>query len=66
MAKGVLVGGISGIPPTKVIIIGAGIVGEYAARTALAMGGGVKTFDNSIYRLKRIQNNIGQECYGHR
>lgn len=57
--KGVLVGGISGIPPTKVIIIGAGIVGEYAARTALAMGASVKIFDNSIYRLKRVQNNIG-------
>lgn len=57
--KGVLVGGISGIPPTKVIIIGAGIVGEYAARTALAMGASVKIFDNSIYRLKRLQNNIG-------
>src|SRR5690606_11375249 len=46
--KGVLVGGISGIPPTKVIIIGGGIVGEYAARTALAMGASVKIFDNSI------------------
>jgi len=57
--KGVLVGGISGIPPTKVIIIGAGIVGEYAARTALAMGSSVKTFDNNIYKLKRLQNNIG-------
>jgi alanine dehydrogenase len=57
--KGVLVGGISGIPPTKVIIIGAGIVGEYAARTAIAMGASVKIFDNSIYRLKRLQNNIG-------
>ena len=57
--KGVLVGGISGIPPTKVIIIGAGIVGEYAARTALAIGASVKIFDNSIYRLKRLQNNIG-------
>ncbi len=57
--KGVLVGGISGIPPTKVIIIGAGIVGEYAVRTALAMGASVKIFDNSIYRLKRLQNNIG-------
>lgn len=57
--RGVLVGGISGIPPTKVIIIGAGIVGEYAARTALAMGASVKVFDNSIYRLKRLQNNIG-------
>jgi alanine dehydrogenase len=57
--KGVLLGGISGIPPTKVVIIGAGIVGEYAARTALAMGASVKVFDNDIYRLKRMQNNIG-------
>lgn len=57
--KGVLLGGISGIPPTKVIIIGSGIVGEYAARTALAMGASVKIFDNNIYKLKRLQNNIG-------
>src|SRR6478736_598300 len=61
--KGVLVGGISGIPPTKVIIIGAGIVGEYAARTALAMGASVKVFDNSIYRLKRLQNNVGHRLW---
>ena len=57
--KGVLLGGISGIPPTKVVIIGAGIVGEYAARSALAMGASVKMFDNNIYKLKRVQNNIG-------
>ncbi len=57
--RGVLLGGISGIPPTKVIIIGAGIVGEYAARTALAVGASVKVFDNNIYKLKRLQNNIG-------
>jgi len=61
--KGVLVGGISGIPPTKVVIMGAGIVGEYAARTALAMGASVKIFDNSIYRLKRLQNNIGMRLW---
>ncbi|MBN9351219.1 MAG: alanine dehydrogenase [Chitinophagaceae bacterium] len=61
--KGVLVGGISGIPPTKVIIIGAGMVGEQTARTALAMGANVKIFDNSIYRLKRLQNNIGARIY---
>lgn len=61
--KGVLVGGISGIPPTKVIIIGAGTVGEQAARTALAMGASVKVFDNSIYRLKRLQNNIGTRVW---
>jgi alanine dehydrogenase len=61
--KGVLVGGISGIPPTKVIIIGAGIVAEQTARTALAMGASIKIFDNSIYRLKRLQNNIGMRLF---
>ncbi|SHF36817.1 alanine dehydrogenase [Flavisolibacter ginsengisoli] len=61
--KGVLLGGISGIAPTKVIIIGAGIVGEFAARAALALGASVKVFDNSVYRLKRLQNNIGQRLW---
>ncbi|MBY0534642.1 MAG: alanine dehydrogenase [Chitinophagaceae bacterium] len=61
--KGVLLGGISGIPPTKVIILGAGIVGEYAARAALALGASVKVFDSSIYRLKRLQNNIGHRLW---
>lgn len=61
--KGALLGGISGIAPTKVIILGAGIVGEYAARAALALGASVKVFDNSVYRLKRLQNNIGHRLW---
>lgn len=61
--KGVLLGGISGIPPTKVIILGAGIVGEYATRAAIALGASVKVFDSSIYRLKRMQNNIGHRLW---
>ena len=61
--RGVLLGGISGIPPTKVIIIGVVIVGEYAARTALAVGASVKVFDNNIYRLKRLQNNMGTRLW---
>src|SRR6201989_1499327 len=61
--KGVLLGGISGIPPTKVIILGAGIVGEFAARAAMSLGASVKVFDNSVYRLKRLQNNIGQRMW---
>lgn len=63
MGKGVLLGGISGVPPTKVVIIGAGVVGEFAARTALALGSSVKIFDNNIYKLKRLQNNIGVRLY---
>src|SRR5690606_37125126 len=61
--KGVLLGGISGIAPTKVIIIGAGVVGEYAARAALALGASVKVFDNSDYRLKRLKKNISQRLW---
>ena len=61
--KGILLGGISGVPPAKVLIIGAGVVGEFAARTALGLGASVKVFDNSIYRLMRLQNNIGRRLF---
>ncbi|MFT4093140.1 MAG: alanine dehydrogenase [Niabella sp.] len=61
--KGVLLGGISGIAPAKVIILGAGIVGEYAARAALALGASVKVFDNNVSRLKRLQNTIGHRLW---
>lgn len=61
--KGILLGGISGIPPANVLILGAGVVGEFAARTALGLGASVKIFDNSIYRLMRLQNNVGRRCY---
>ena len=36
--KGLMLGGITGVPPTEMVIIGAGTVGEYAARTAIALG----------------------------
>ncbi len=61
--KGVLLGGISGVPPARVLIIGAGVVGESAARAAFGLGASVKVFDNSIYRLMRLQNNIGRRCF---
>jgi len=61
--KGVLLGSISGIPPTKVVIIGAGIVGEVATRNALALGASVKVFDNNVYKLKQLQNNLGQRIW---
>ncbi len=53
--KGLLFGNITGVPPTEVVIIGAGTVAEFAARTALGLGASVKIFDNSIHKLKRIQ-----------
>lgn len=51
------------MPPAKVVILGAGIVGEYAAGAALALGASVKVFDSSVYRLKRLQNNIGHRLW---
>jgi alanine dehydrogenase len=57
--KGLMLGGITGVPPTEIVILGAGTVGEYAARTALALGAEVKVFDSSIYKLRRLQTNIG-------
>lgn len=53
--KGFMLGGVSGVPPTEVVIIGAGTVGTYAARTALGLGASVKVFDRSISKLRRLQ-----------
>ncbi len=58
--KGVLLGGITGITPTEVVILGAGTAAEYAARAALGLGAVVKIFDNSVYKLKRVQTYLGQ------
>jgi len=56
--KGLLFGNITGVPPTDVVILGAGTVGEFAAKTALGLGASVKVFDNSITKLRRLQNNL--------
>ena len=61
--KGLMLGGITGVPPTEIVILGAGTVGEYAARTAIALGAEVKVFDSSVYRLRRLQNNIGSRVF---
>ena len=61
--KGVMLGGISGITPTEVIIIGAGTAAESAVRAAMGLGAQVKVFDSSVHRLNRLQNNIGQRIY---
>lgn len=61
--KGVLLGGISGVPSAKVVILGSGIVAEYATRTALGLGAEVRIFDNNIYKLKRLQNHVGRPLY---
>ncbi len=59
--KGLILGGITGVPPTQVVIIGAGTVAEYAARTALGLGANIKVFDNHLYKLRRIKQLLGQQ-----
>jgi alanine dehydrogenase len=61
--KGMIMGGIAGITPTEVVIIGAGTVGTYAAKNALALGASVKVFDNSVAKLRRLQNDLGQRMF---
>ncbi|MDH3651155.1 MAG: alanine dehydrogenase, partial [Saprospiraceae bacterium] len=61
--NGVLLGGISGVPPAKVVILGAGVVAEYATRTALGLGASVRIFDDNIYKLMRLQTRLGRKLY---
>lgn len=57
--SGTLLGGISGVPPAVVTIIGAGTVGLHAARTALGMGATVKVIDQEVYALRRLEAALG-------
>jgi alanine dehydrogenase len=61
--RGVLLGGIAGVPPAKVIILGAGVVAEFATRTALGLGAEVRIFDSNVYKLMRLQNRIGRQLH---
>lgn len=61
--RGVILGGITGVPPTKIVILGAGTVAEFATRAALSLGADVKVFDKHIYRLQRLKYSIGQNLY---
>ncbi len=61
--NGLLFGNITGVRPTEVVILGAGTVAEYAVKTALGLGASVKVFDNSITKLRRLQNNLNQRIF---
>lgn len=61
--RGVILGGVTGVPPTCVVIIGAGTVGEYAARAALGLGAEIKVFDSHVYRMQRLRYAVGQNIY---
>ncbi len=58
--QGQLFGGISGVSPTEVVVLGAGTVGEFATKSALGLGATVKVFDNNIHKLRRLQTILGQ------
>jgi alanine dehydrogenase len=61
--RGTLLGGISGVPPAKVVILGAGVVGEYAAKAALGLGAALRIFDDDVYKLMRIQQMVGRPLH---
>ena len=61
--KGLMLGGIAGVSPTEVVVLGAGTVGEFATRSALGLGASVKVFDNSISKLRRLQNDLGERIF---
>lgn len=61
--KGIILGGITGIPPTKVMILGAGTVAQSAARAALGLGADVKVFDRELHRLRRLKEHLSMQIY---
>ncbi|MDC0177965.1 alanine dehydrogenase [Polaribacter sp.] len=61
--NGLLLGNIGGVPPTSVVVFGAGTVGEYAVRTAIGLGARVKVFDNSITKLRKLQHSLSTPIY---
>jgi alanine dehydrogenase len=61
--QGQMFGGISGVSPTEVVVLGAGTVGEFATRSALGLGATVKVFDNNTHKLRRLQSKVGQRVY---
>jgi alanine dehydrogenase len=61
--RGKMLGGFPGLNPSEVVIIGAGTVAEYAARTAIGMGASVKIFDDAVYKLRDIQKTLGSRVF---
>ncbi len=61
--KGVMLGGITGITPAEVIILGAGTAAESAARTAIGLGAYVKIMDSSVHDMEKLQSHLGMRLY---
>lgn len=61
--KGIILGGITGVQPTRVVILGAGTVAEHVARACLSLGCEVQVFDNHLYKLRRIKHILGNHMF---
>ncbi len=57
--KGILLGGVAGVNPCEVVILGSGIAGRAAARSAVGLGAMVRIMDTDIYRLRRSTRELG-------
>jgi alanine dehydrogenase len=54
--RGLLLGGVPGVMPARVVILGGGVVGTHAARMAVGLGAEVTIFDRSIPRLRQLDD----------
>ena len=54
LSNGLMLGGITGVRPAEVVVLGAGIVGEFATKAAIGLGASVRVFDNSLSKLRRL------------
>ena len=61
--RGLLLGGISGVPPAKIVILGAGVVAQSAIKVAFGLGASVRVFDNDITKIMRLQNAVGRPLH---
>jgi alanine dehydrogenase len=61
--KGLMLGGVPGVAPLEVVVLGAGTVGEYASKAAMGLGASVKVFDNNISKLRRLQNDLSTRLW---
>lgn len=57
--RGVLLGGVPGVAPARVVVLGGGVVGTQAARMALGLGAQVAIFDRSLPRLRQLDEQFG-------
>jgi len=61
--RGMMLGGVSGVPPAKIVILGAGVVAETAIKVAIGLGASIRVFDNDITKLMRLQNAVGRHLH---